>query len=524
MNISIRLGAGVRQRRRRRRERPARLQLAREQPGRCSRGRSSVAPALLAEPVDELRRSRRGGRRRARARPASPATARARRRSGSPGRRRPWRRSAPRCASSESRTSSRSSSSSRVPRSRCPGRVRGAGWRPARGCASSLARMQVSLEPVRLLRVEPPVARVEPGDARRGLEVSIEGRAQLGGDPHDLLADDRSASSRSSTGSRSRTPCTRSRSATVAVTSGVTNGLPSRSPPIHEPKVSGRAVGRQVHPDLGQQRRSVLQHVRQRAGGQPVEVVQRTACLVQDLGALEAQLVGLPQQLDELGEPAGRVRVVQRRALGGSSVPIASASPRSLSSTDRRAASVGCAVNTGRAASRPTPSRTSPGSSSPASSAAAIRRTARASGPPSLRWTARRSRLRCTCSVTLARWKYVENARASLIAVAQVDADEELLGGLGGVGRGAVRRTCSTRSSSSGPSWRTRVCPSRSPEPADVGAQRCCHRRRTGRSRRGRRVSWARESTLTSRLSGPAAAGRARGGARRRRRRAGPRG
>ena len=31
--------------------------------------------------------------------------------------------------------------------------------------------------------------------------------------------------------------------AACRVTAAVTNGLPSRSPPIHEPKVSGRAVG-----------------------------------------------------------------------------------------------------------------------------------------------------------------------------------------------------------------------------------------------------------------------------------------
>ena len=112
------------------------------------------------------------------------------------------------------------------------------------------------------------------------------------------------------------------------------------------------------------------------------------------------------------------VRVAVGPAVDGGRAGLArrvrSATARSLVRIERRAASVGCAVNTGRIASRPTAALTSPHADAPVGDqlggpvepAARRRRGAR-----------RRSRARCTCSVMLARWKYVEKARASWMPV-----------------------------------------------------------------------------------------------------------
>ena len=105
------------------------------------------------------------------------------------------------------------------------------------------------------------------------------------------------------------------------------------------------------------------------------------------------------------------------RSLRGSSS--SSAMRRSLTRTERREASVGCAVNTGRALIRAKPSATSSALTSPASSAARIATPASASGPPVLARAAVRARERCTCSAMLARWKYSENARARVVAASR---------------------------------------------------------------------------------------------------------
>ncbi len=105
------------------------------------------------------------------------------------------------------------------------------------------------------------------------------------------------------------------------------------------------------------------------------------------------------------------------RSVRGSSS--SSAMRRSLTSTDRREASVGWAVKTGRALIRANPSATSAAVTSPASRAARIATPASARGPPVLARAAVCARDRCTCSAMLARWKYSENARARVVASAR---------------------------------------------------------------------------------------------------------
>jgi hypothetical protein len=124
----------------------------------------------------------------------------------------------------------------------------------------------------------------------------------------------------------------------------------------------------------------------------------------------QAQLVGLPQQVDGLGD-----RTIGRVERGSSS---SSAMRRSLTSTERRLASVGCAVKTGRALIRANPSATSAAVTPPDSSAARMTAPASARGPPPAARAAVCARARCTCSAMLARWKYNENARASVVASA----------------------------------------------------------------------------------------------------------
>ena len=66
-------------------------------------------------------------------------------------------------------------------------------------------------------------------------------------------------------------------------------------------EADGTGVRRQVHTEVGERAGEVGEHLGERAAGQVIEVVERVACLVEDLRTLEAQLVGLPQQVDDLG-------------------------------------------------------------------------------------------------------------------------------------------------------------------------------------------------------------------------------
>lgn len=123
------------------------------------------------------------------------------------------------------------------------------------------------------------------------------------------------------------------------------------------------------------------------------------------------------------------------------------------SSVVRRAASVGCAVNTGRTETRDAISAISL-VESPASVTAAA---ARASHPRPVP-AASRARDRWTCSVTLARWKYATNARTRRVASSMVRASSNRA--VSSRSRLLPARTVSTRSRTCWPSTRVSVSPS----------------------------------------------------------------
>ena len=92
-------------------------------------------------------------------------------------------------------------------------------------------------------------------------------------------------------------------------------------------------------------------------GVQLAKVVDGVAGLVARVGPGQPQLVGLPHQVDQLGQAAlrcwpGRSGRPRRRRPGPTRASSSSATARSLTRIERRAASVGCAVKTGRTASR----------------------------------------------------------------------------------------------------------------------------------------------------------------------------
>ena len=236
---------------------------------------------------------------------------------------------------------------------------------------------------------------------------------------------------------------------TARVTSGVTKGLPSRSPPTHDPSTSGRASSGTVNPTARASR-----------SNSPTSwgTVLRASCSrYQPIALASSATVGLP----------GRISSVCHRrstspATSSSSAPRSSASPtrRSTRSTDWRDDSVGCAVNTGRSSSSSrassTSARPSPGNSS----------ASRCMRSRSGRWSAgrseRSSRERCSCSAVFASWKYWENARLSATAVPVSSPESTFVISappLSGACRDSLR-TSSTSSSSSGPPWWERVRPS----------------------------------------------------------------
>ena len=236
---------------------------------------------------------------------------------------------------------------------------------------------------------------------------------------------------------------------TSRVTCGVTNGLPSRSPPTHDPSTSGRASSGTVNPAARASR-----------SNSPTSwgTVLRASCSrYQPTALASSETIGLP----------GRISSVCHRrstsaATSSSSAPRSSASPtrRSTRSTDCRDDSVGCAVNTGRSSRRSsavcTSARASPGNSS-------ARRCMRSrSGRCSVGRRVRSSRERCSCSAVLASWKYWENARLSATEVPVSSPVSRFVISappLSGAWRDS-RRTSSTSSSSSGPPWWARVRPS----------------------------------------------------------------
>ncbi len=98
-------------------------------------------------------------------------------------------------------------------------------------------------------------------------------------------------------------PCSCWRMRTSQVTWGVTLGLPSRSPPIQVPKRERAGVVGELDAGALQLGGEVLQDVADGAGVQLVQVVDGVAGLVGGLGTDDAQFVGLPDEVDVLGQP-----------------------------------------------------------------------------------------------------------------------------------------------------------------------------------------------------------------------------
>ena len=151
----------------------------------------------------------------------------------------------------------------------------------------------------------------------------------------------------------------------------------------------------------------LLEHVEHRRGGQALEVVDAVAGLVDGLGSLDPELVGLPEQVDRRLQPAttsrrvllleqsrDRAQLVQRRAPGD----LGRVRGEHRAHRDRgrpRRDVLGLDAGSPDAAQRA------------------------GSGPPSAARRSSSARPRCSCSVTLARWKYAVNARASMVAVSR---------------------------------------------------------------------------------------------------------
>jgi hypothetical protein len=133
----------------------------------------------------------------------------------------PGRRSARRCRGSRGRA-----------RARCRG-----------AAAAGVGQLRLDaahLEPVRLLGVDPAEPRRDLGQASRSLARLADRSRET---PRSRRETDSSSISASIAFSVAWMPCSCWIISTSRVTAGVTNGLPSRSPPIHVPKVSGRDVG-----------------------------------------------------------------------------------------------------------------------------------------------------------------------------------------------------------------------------------------------------------------------------------------
>ena len=168
------------------------------------------------------------------------------------------------------------------------------------------------LEAVGLLGVEPLVARVEVREVR---EVGGQRRAQLGRDVVEALADrdllEQRRDDRQQVAHRvvahevddAARDVGRDERVAVAVAA---DPRPERQRP---------GVGGQRDADRLERERQVVEHLRHRAVREVVEVVEGVAGLVEHLRAVQAQLVGLPEQVDELGGAARHARVVEADAV-----------------------------------------------------------------------------------------------------------------------------------------------------------------------------------------------------------------
>ena len=237
-------------------------------------------------------------------------------------------------------------------------------------------------------------------------------------------------------------------SSTSRVTAGVTLGLPSRSPPTQQPRVSGRALSGTVKPAA----RTSRSNAPSRSG-----TAERPSCsMYHPIARASSATVGLPGRSSSVCQSSST-----SAASSSSEAPRSSpsATRRTMASTDCREDSVGCAVNTGRSSARASTSCTCAGSTSPS------RAISRCSGLPSRGCPAASSRARCRCSAMLASWKNWENALLSSTAVPVSSPESRRVISASPSPSPATAereslRTCSTSSSSSGPPCWTRVWPS----------------------------------------------------------------
>ena len=181
-----------------------------------------------------------------------------------------------------------------------PGLV-AAARRQARARVEQLLAHAGELQPVGLLGVQAPVALVELGQAlevggQRGLQLGRDARdAHRGGEVGAQLVDDRQRVAQR-VGVLELQDVERGRRQHVGVAVAV-----AADPAAEAQRAS---VDREVDAEAGELVDQRLERVGHRVAVQLVEVVDGVARLVDDVGLGHAQLVALPQQLDELLEPA----------------------------------------------------------------------------------------------------------------------------------------------------------------------------------------------------------------------------
>ena len=118
------------------------------------------------------------------------------------------------------------------------------------------------------------------------------------------VEEDSSRVIRSTARSSTSMPCPCMSSSTCSVTAAVTLGLPSRSPPVQVPKVSGRDSGSSRAPCAAASSARSVSSRGTVLGLEVVQVVGDVAGLLDRVGPVQPQLVGLPDEVDHGGQPA----------------------------------------------------------------------------------------------------------------------------------------------------------------------------------------------------------------------------
>ena len=145
-----------------------------------------------------------------------------------------------------------------------------------------------------------------------------------------------------------RGPSRASRRVAARSTSAVTNGLPSRSPPIHEPIRTARVASTAIAPALGDEPLEVALQRRDDLEQAGAVVAQRLVDLVGDAQLRHAQHGRLPQREHEHAEVVVELGAVRRARIGvGAGGRARRATSPRTSSTVWRRTSVGWAVITG---------------------------------------------------------------------------------------------------------------------------------------------------------------------------------